>query len=125
MFNCKICNKNFKNMRSLSSHLSLKHNLKVLNYFLDYENFQIPKCVVCGRDAKYKSGLFFRDTCGDIDCIKEERKKRKHTEESKNKMRKSRLKFMKDNPEKTAWRTSNKLSWPERYFIDAVEKMVY
>lgn len=39
----------------------------------------------------------------------------KHTDESRQKMRVKRLEWMKNNPEKTAWRTSN-FSYPERVF---------
>lgn len=45
----------------------------------------------------------------------------KHTDESKLKMREKRLKFMKENPEKTAWRLSN-ISYPEKLFLDALSK---
>jgi very-short-patch-repair endonuclease len=45
----------------------------------------------------------------------------KHTEESKQKIREARLKFMSENPEQTAWRKSN-LSYPEKLFKDGIEK---
>lgn len=43
----------------------------------------------------------------------------KHSQESKKKMRKSRLAYMKKHPEKTAWRKSN-MSYPEKLFLDAI-----
>ena len=45
----------------------------------------------------------------------------KHSNESKLKMREKRLKYMKENPEKTAWRLSN-ISYPEKLFLDALMK---
>lgn len=39
----------------------------------------------------------------------------KHSEETKNLMRKKRLQYMKENPEKTAWRQTN-ISYPEKCF---------
>ena len=45
----------------------------------------------------------------------------KHTEESKKIMREKRLVFMKNNPEKTAWRLSN-VSYPEKLCIEYIEK---
>jgi hypothetical protein len=44
----------------------------------------------------------------------------KHNEESKKIMREKRLEFMKNNPDKTAWRLSN-VSYPEKLFIEYVE----
>lgn len=41
----------------------------------------------------------------------------KHTEESKNKLREKRLEWMKNNPEKTAWRLSN-FSYPEKLMFN-------
>lgn len=42
----------------------------------------------------------------------------KLSEESKSKVRAARIKFMKDNPEQTAWRLSkNNISYPEKCFI--------
>jgi len=46
----------------------------------------------------------------------------KHSDESKEKMRKSRLKYMKANPEKTAWRQAN-LSYPEKLFKNKMEEL--
>lgn len=46
----------------------------------------------------------------------------KHTDESKQKMRESRLKFMKNNPEKTAWRKAN-LSYPESLFLNKINEL--
>jgi very-short-patch-repair endonuclease len=45
----------------------------------------------------------------------------KHTEESKKIMREKRLEFMKNNPEKTAWRLSN-VSYPEKLCVEYIEK---
>lgn len=41
----------------------------------------------------------------------------KHTEESKQKIRTARLKYMKEHPEETAWRKRNEPSYPEKCFI--------
>ena len=41
----------------------------------------------------------------------------KHSEESKEKIRKARLKFMKEHPEQTAWRLRNEPSYPEKCFM--------
>jgi very-short-patch-repair endonuclease len=46
----------------------------------------------------------------------------KHTKESKEKIREARLKFMSENPEKTAWRQSN-LSYPEKIFLEKIKEI--
>ena len=48
----------------------------------------------------------------------------KHSEESKQKLREKRIKWMKENPEKTAWRTSN-LSYPEKVFLNKIKYIEY
>lgn len=48
----------------------------------------------------------------------------KHSEESKEKIRQARLKFMKDHPEQTAWRKSN-MSYPEQQFQRFLEDYGY
>lgn len=46
----------------------------------------------------------------------------KHTESSKQKIREARLKFMKENPDKTAWRKAN-LSYPEKLFLNKITEL--
>lgn len=46
----------------------------------------------------------------------------KHTDEAKTKMREFRIKWMKNNPEKTAWRLSN-ISYPEKIFLEKLLDM--
>lgn len=43
----------------------------------------------------------------------------KHSDETKQKIREIRIKFMKENPEQTSWRTKN-LSYPEKLFLEKV-----
>jgi very-short-patch-repair endonuclease len=54
--------------------------------------------------------------------ISKKNKNRKLTEEHKDKIRVSRLNYMKNNPEKTAWRLSN-LSYPEKLFLDKIKEL--
>jgi very-short-patch-repair endonuclease len=46
----------------------------------------------------------------------------KHSDETKQKIREIRIKFMKENPEQTAWRTKN-LSYPEKLFLEKVYEL--
>ena len=119
MFNCKICNKSLKSMRAFASHITI-HNINLIDYFVKYEGFLKPKCIICGNDAKYKSGLFFRKTCGSKECTSKLFKQRKCSKTTKNIIRKKRLEFMKNHPNETAWRKRNEMSWPEKIFHDAI-----
>lgn len=104
---CKICNKEFKGKIGLNTHLRV-HNIESLDYFKKYEGFKIPKCI-CGKNRKQRGiEIKFIATCGDEKCIKQIQ-------------REKRLKFMKENPEQTAWRTKN-LSYPEKIFIKLLKK---
>lgn len=46
----------------------------------------------------------------------------KHSEETKKIMSEKRLKWMKENPEKTAWRQSN-MSYPEKIFFEKIKQL--
>ena len=48
----------------------------------------------------------------------------KHSEESKEKIRKIRLQYLKEHPENTAWRRSNE-SYPEKMFKKYLEEREY
>lgn len=49
----------------------------------------------------------------------------KHSEESKQKIRTARLKYMKEHPEETAWRKRNEPSYPEKCFINFLKDKGY
>ena len=49
----------------------------------------------------------------------------KHSEETKKKMSQKRLEYMKEHPECTAWRKRNEPSYPEKMFIEFIEKYEY
>jgi very-short-patch-repair endonuclease len=119
---CKLCNKEFDNLKNLSKHLVLKHKISTLEYYIKYEDFKIPKCKICGLEAKYKSGLKFRDTCGNKQCISIMEQQKTHTEETKEILKQKRLEYMKNNPENTAWRLGNKPSYPEQTFINILKE---
>lgn len=105
---CKICNKELKNKIALNIHLRT-HNISILEYLKKYENLKIPKCK-CGKFVKQKGKeIKFLSTCGNKKCIKLL-------------SREKRLIFMKENPEKTAWRLKN-LSYPEKIFKNKCEEL--
>ena len=105
MGQCKICDKEVKggNYIGLSRHISFQHNMTLLEYCVKFEKFEVPICI-CGKICKHIDSLKFAATCGDKKCVKQVQ-------------RAKRLKFMKENPHKTAWRQAN-MSYPEKVFRD-------
>lgn len=124
IFKCKICDSEFSTLLSLSKHIRMKHKYDkgVLNYYIEYENLNIPKCKFCNNDAKLLSGINFRETCGSKEC-----KSMIHnipcSEESKKKISKGLIESHK-NGIHTGWsfvnNDINKRSYPEKWFIKNV-----
>ncbi len=52
METCQICNKLFEKKKGLYNHISYTHKVSVLEYFVNYSNFKIPKCLYCENNAK-------------------------------------------------------------------------
>lgn len=65
---CKICNKEFKGIKSLSAHLNAEHSLGYVDYSKKYENLVPPKCPICKKECKYLHAGKFRITCGNSRC---------------------------------------------------------
>lgn len=117
--NCIKCNVEFGNQGGLISHQKscrLSHQ-DVVNIKEEYSKGLSIKNLA----SKYKIGkcLVFKILKGYTRTRSENFNKLnpgkyKHTPESKEKIRQARLKWMKENPEKTAWRLSN-LSYPEKF----------
>ena len=129
MFECKICGRKLDNIGNLNQHIKKCQKLseikeEIIDFYVN-KNFSV-------KDLRKK----FKLQSDDIKIILEDkvssasesnklaRKKYpnsfKHSEESKKIMREKRLEFMKNNPDKTAWRLSN-ISYPEKLFIEYVE----
>lgn len=68
---CRICNKDFKNTKSLRIHLN-SHNIKGYfnwyQYLHKYENIPIPKCPYCGNNCTLQSIRGYQKTCGNKEC---------------------------------------------------------
>jgi len=120
---CKICKKNIKSKKHFSLHLN-RHKISLLDYYIKYENFKIPKCTICNKNAKYKSGLKFRLTCCSERCISELIKQRIISEETREKSRKARFEYMRKRTGKTAFEKKNKNipSYLEEKFMKFIEE---
>ncbi len=121
---CKFCKKQISNIGGLIQHEKKCEYLHLIkNEIIDLyvnKNYSF-------KDLKNKFKMQYSDFSYIIDdkvrSPSESRKVAqikypyKHTEQSKQKLREARLKFMKENPDKTAWRKSN-LSYPEKLFLN-------
>lgn len=128
---CKICNRDFNNLGGLNQHIkkckklsSIKDELIRLYVEESYSVQELRKKFgVQSMDIKLILGDKVRSLS---DANKLAHKKYpnnfKHTEESKKKIREIRIKFMKENPEQTAWRTKN-LSYPEKLFLEKIYEL--
>jgi very-short-patch-repair endonuclease len=129
MFECKICDRKLDNVGNLKQHIKKCEKLSVIKDELIRlyvnESYSIKdlrkKFQVQSTDIKNILGDKVRSLS---DANKLAHKKYpenfKHTDESKKIMREKRLEFMKNNPEKTAWRLSN-VSYPEKLCIEYIE----
>jgi very-short-patch-repair endonuclease len=129
MFECKICDRKLDNVGNLKQHIKKCEKLSVIKDELIRlyvnESYSIKdlrkKFQVQSTDIKNILGDKVRALS---DANKLAHKKYpenfKHTDESKKIMREKRLEFMKNNPEKTAWRLSN-VSYPEKLCIEYIE----
>jgi very-short-patch-repair endonuclease len=129
MFECKICDRKLDNVGNLKQHIKKCEKLSVIKDEL-IRLYVNESYSVKDLRKKFKvQSDDIKDILGDkvrslSDANKLAHKKYpenfKHTEESKKIMREKRLEFMKNNPEKTAWRLSN-VSYPEKLCIDYIE----
>ena len=123
---CKICNKEIKNENALSKHIRLKHNIDIVQYYVKFNNFKIPKCPYCNKDRMRRKNLDFNQTCGDKLCVSKNRSK-KNKELLENGMReKISISMKKAHSEGRAWnigksRWNNEPSYPEKFFIQVIE----
>ena len=64
MIQCKICNRDFKNLAGLGSHINRIHNISKKDYYLQYINNVIPNCKNCGKPTNfYNLGYGFSIYC--------------------------------------------------------------
>lgn len=126
-FNCRICNREFKNSHALGRHLYLSHDIKSNDYTIKYLlNDVLPKCKCgCGKEMKIIKYSHYEYCSGHhpYDAKRDEWKKDKDSERYKKYFKKisesmirvheenphtsehyeliaiKRLQFMKDNPE--------------------------
>lgn len=131
---CPECNKEFKGIVGLSTHLSVIHKWNKNDTYL-YTHFtgnglKIPKCKMCDKNVIYRSHRLL-NTCGCSDCISkynslQQKKGYENHPERRDVARKNRLNYLLNNQNfvNTAWgkRANRELSYLENWFIDNVIK---
>ena len=121
MIKCKICNKLLDN-KHFGYHLNKKHNVTLLTYHIKYENFKIPICEYCNKEAKLYRGITYRKTCGGDECKLKANRGRRHSPESREKMRLKKLEYYKNNPDKRCPFMRNRKSYIEKLFINLIQE---
>jgi very-short-patch-repair endonuclease len=131
MYKCEKCGKSLKNNSGYGQHIRkcIVSIETINNIVIDYvDNLFSYKEI--SEKYKINRGNIKRILGDNVRSKSESNKisriknpeKFKHTEESKAKLREARLKWMKENPEKTAWRQAN-MSYPEKLFKNKVEEL--
>lgn len=128
---CNICDREFKNKGGYVSHIKTCDYVntikdEIISLYVD--SFiginEIGKKFNIGKDTVIK--VLGNKKRSISEGVKIARKKYPEryicSEETKEKIRKKRIQFMKNNPDKTAWRTSN-LSYPEKLFLEKLEEL--
>lgn len=128
--NCYKCNLVFSNMGCLNTH-EKSCNLKIssINEIKkDYKNgFSILELSSRYRTSKSLISRILDDitrSYSEASKLAHIKHKEKyiHTTETKEILRQHRLKWMKENPEKTAWRRFN-MSYPEKVFFNKIKNL--
>jgi len=131
MFECEKCERKFSNKGGFASHVkSCKLNSEIKQSIInDYCNHNYALRDLEKKYSINKSLLshVLKNRIRSISesvriCHLMKPNSFKHSEATKSKLRDIRLKWMKENPEKTAWRQSN-LSYPEKLFLDKIYEL--
>lgn len=136
MYKCKYCYKQCNNLNSLKQHeIRCKENPDSIigegsNFVSNFIKYN-QDCRNGIKHHPHKGQTKY--TCESLKKMSETKQKqkengeykcsflgKKHSEETKSKIREARLRYMKENPEKTAWRLKNE-SYPERVFKKYLE----
>lgn len=124
MYNCEYCEKKFNNKGAYTRHnktCKSINNVKDEIYRLYVDEFwsinDLKKKFNVGSDVIVQIlGDSKRTKSESIKILRQNYPDRfKHTEKTKQILREKRLEFMKNNPDKTAWRLKN-ISYPEKLF---------
>jgi very-short-patch-repair endonuclease len=130
MIICNKCKIEFVNSGSLSIHTKVCNlsEIDIIEIREKYTNgYSIRDITNLYKISKTFTMKIIKDIKRDLrDSIilahKKYPERFKHSLETKSKLRESRLKWMKENPDRTAWRQSN-LSYPEKVFLEKISEL--
>lgn len=123
---CEFCNKEFKNIGGYVSHknrcmetIHLKSKVidLYLNEYKSIKEINIITGLCKNKICEYIKGIKRNSSESSKLAHKKFPENFKHSDETKRKIREKHLEWMKNNPEKTAWRTSN-FSYPEKLLFN-------
>lgn len=123
---CKNCLKNYKSEKTFNSHILRCNQLfekkdEIINLYVNH-NYSIRDLIKKYQQQHHTIKLILGSnvkSTSEILKITKQKYKFKHTEQSKDKLRIARLNYMKENPDKTAWRKTN-ISYPEKLFLQKI-----
>ena len=123
---CKYCGKECKNLNSLRNHERLckeNPNRETSNLIIYYSKNQDAKRGNRYTKAKEK-GIKYIDKPETLEKLSNSFKNHKHTSTTKEKISRSRKKYLEEYPEKIPWKLnhSSKISYPEKYFLELFKK---
>ena len=129
MTNCMFCEKVFKSKYNYHSERNLKNHIVHCKKNPNREKYKCAYCnkeedraekiashvSICKENPNYENILKRKKEVG--------REGRPHSKESKEKISKARIKYLKDNPDKVPYllNHSSKESYPEKYFTQLFE----
>jgi very-short-patch-repair endonuclease len=130
MYKCKFCNKEYKSVYERSNIRNLK---KHLLYCVLNPDKILYKCKYCSeeKDSGTKLGAHVSNCKYNPNyyaILKSKKEKgregRPHSEESKDKIRNGRIRYLLNNPDKVPYKLnhSSKESYPEKYFTELFKK---
>ena len=124
---CKKCKRKFKNKGTYGIHINLCKLTEENLQSIEKRYLQGESIGDLSKEYPHHIVLFVtkgkRRSISDANKIAHKRKPDnfKHSDETKEKIRKARLKYMKENPQSTAWRKQS-MSYPEKIFEQLIKK---
>lgn len=118
-FICGICSKSYNTKHGLISHISQIHDEKNLN------KIRISKKrVAWNKGLTKETSDIIANYAEALSKSQKGKKGKKHTEASRQKSSKSKIEYLKNNPDKVPYliNHSSKESYPERIFREALER---
>lgn len=126
METCKICDKEFKNLKSLTTHANAKHDLPAKEYYDKYMRKEGEgECAVCGKETTYRNvGNGYLKTCS-VECrnISDEYRDKQSKAKKGNKQSKETIDKRIKNTNQTNKEKTRKQTMLDKYGVDNPSKL--